>query len=90
MEFVKHLVDELKLTSKAELARKLNKSLQALYSLELAVNRISLKDLVALRRLPGMTDSRLLDLLEHEAKLKKPPGRIARRGNPLGRPRKTP
>jgi hypothetical protein len=74
--------------SKAELARRLGKSLQGLYSLELAANRISLKDLVALRHLPGMTDKRLLDLLEAESKIERPPGRAARIGNPVGRPKK--
>ena len=87
MEFIKQLIDDLKIDSKAELARRLGKSLQALYSLELAANRISLKDLVALRHLPGMTDKRLLDLLEAESKLERPSGRAARIGKPVGRPR---
>lgn len=89
MEFIKQLIDELKIDSKAELARRLGKSLQGLYSLELAANRISLRDLVALRHLPGMTDKRLLDLLEAESKIERPSGRAARIGNPVGRPRKS-
>jgi hypothetical protein len=88
MEFIKQLIEELKVDSKAELARRLGKSLQGLYSLELAANRISLKDLVALRHLPGMTDKRLLDLLEAESKIERPSGRAARIGNPVGRPKK--
>jgi len=89
MEFIKQIIDELKIDSKAELARRLGKSLQGLYSLELAANRISLRDLVALRHLPGMTDQRLLDLLEAESKIERPSGRAGRIGNPVGRPRKS-
>lgn len=88
MEFIGKLVEELNLGSKAELARRLGKSLQGLYSLELAGSKITLKDIVALRRLPGMTDERLLDLIEAEAKLERPSGRAARKGNPVGRPPK--
>jgi hypothetical protein len=89
MDFIRQLIDELRIDSKAELARRLGKSLQGLYSLELAANRISLKDLIALRHLPGMTDKRLLDLLEDEAKIERPSGRVARIGNRRGRPPKS-
>lgn len=90
MEFIKQLADELKIKNKADLARKLGKSLQALYSLELATTRITLKDLVALRHLEGMTDQRLLDLIEAEARIEHPTGRAAKIGNPLGRKPKRP
>jgi hypothetical protein len=88
MEFIKKLVEELGLGTKAELARRLGKSLQGLYSLELAGSKLSLRDIVALRRLPGMTDEHLLDLIEAEARLGRPSGRVARKGNPVGRPPK--
>ena len=79
MDFIEKLRNELKLESKADLAKKLGKTLQAYYSLEWATDRITLKDIVALRHLEGMTDQKLLDLIEEEVKLGKRPGRAARK-----------
>ena len=79
MDFIEKLRKELKFDSKADLAKKLGKTLQAYYSLELATDRITLKDLVTLRHLEGMTDQKLLDLIEDEVKLGKRPGRAARK-----------
>lgn len=75
MDFIEKLRNELKLESKADLAKKLGKTLQAYYSLELATDRITLKDIVALRHLEGMTDQKLLDLIEEEARLGKRPNK---------------
>lgn len=82
MDFIDKLKKELGLESKADFARKLGKTLQAFYSLELATDRITLRDLVALRHLEGMTDQKLLDLIEEEVKLGRRPGRAARRKAP--------
>lgn len=79
MDFIDKIRVELKFDSKAEFARKLGKTLQAYYSLELATDRLTLKDIVALRHLEGMTDQKLLDLIEEEVKLGKRPGRAARK-----------
>jgi hypothetical protein len=79
MDFIEKLRKELKFDSKADLAKKLGKTLQAYYSLEWATDRLTLKDIVALRHLEGMTDQKLLDLIEEEVKLGKRPGRAARR-----------
>lgn len=79
MDFIEKLRKELKFDSKADLAKKLGKTLQAYYSLELATDRITLRDLVALRHIDGMTDQKLLDLIEDEVKLGKRPGRAARK-----------
>ena len=79
MDFIEKLRKELKFDSKADLAKKLGKTLQAYYSLELATDRITLRDLVALRHIEGMTDQKLLDLIEDEVKLGKRPGRAARK-----------
>lgn len=67
MDFLEDIARELKFDTKAEFARLLGKSLQAFYSFERSNDRITLRDLVALRRLPGMTDKKLLDYLEKEA-----------------------
>lgn len=75
MDFIEKLRKELKFDSKADLAKKLGKTLQAYYSLELATDRITLRDLVALRHIEGMTDQKLLDLIEEEAKLGKRPNK---------------
>lgn len=82
MDFIEKLRKELKFDSKADLAKKLGKTLQAYYSLELATDRITLRDLVALRHIDGMTDQKLLDLIEEEVKLGKRPGRAARKKAP--------
>lgn len=86
MDFIEKLRVELKCESKADLAKKLGKTLQAYYSLELATDRITLKDIVALRHLEGMTDQRLLDLLEEEARLGKRPGRSTRKKPRIEKP----
>lgn len=79
MDFIEKLRIELKFESKADLAKKLGKTLQAYYSLELATERLTLKDIVALRHLEGMTDTKLLDLIENESKLENRPKRADRR-----------
>jgi transcriptional regulator with XRE-family HTH domain len=82
MDFIEKLRKELKFDSKADLAKKLGKTLQAYYSLELATDRITLRDLVALRHIEGMTDQKLLDLIEEEAKLcPRPSKRKSKKGN---------
>lgn len=81
MEFLKKLSTDLGFKTKKELALALGKDAQGYYSLERATERLGLRDIVALRHLSGMTDSKLLDLIEQEAALDfKPtrrPGKLA-------------
>lgn len=69
MEFLEKIRIKLGLSTKKELAQVLEKTVGAYYSLERATDRITLKDLVTLRKKAGLTDTELLDLIEEEANL---------------------
>lgn len=69
MEFLDKIRVKLKLSTKKELAQVLEKTVGSYYSLERATDRITLKDLVTLRKKTGLTDTELLDLIEEEANL---------------------
>ena len=69
MEFLEKIRIRLGLSTKKELAQVLEKTVGAYYSLERATDRITLKDLVTLRKKAGLTDTELLDLIEEEANL---------------------
>jgi len=69
MEFLDKIQKRLGLSTKKEMAQLLEKTVQSYYSLERAADRITLRDLVMLRKRSGLSDSELLDLIEGETKL---------------------
>ena len=69
MEFLDKIRIKHGLSTKKELAQVLEKTVGAYYSLERATDRITLRDIVTLRRKAGLTDTELLDLIEEEANL---------------------
>jgi hypothetical protein len=67
MDFLDKVRALFGLDKKMDLARRLGfTDPRQYYSLERATESIRLKDLIALRRLEGMTDKLLLDLIEEE------------------------
>ena len=64
MEFVEVIRKRLGIKSKYAMSRLLNTSPQAYETLLKANDRIRLRDLIALRRVSGLSDRQLLDLIE--------------------------
>lgn len=71
MEFLDKIQKKRGLQTKKEMAQLLEKTVQSYYSLERAGDRITLRDLIALRKKAGLTDKELLDLIEEETNLPK-------------------
>lgn len=69
MEFLDKIQKKLGLLTKKEMAQLLEKTVQSYYSLERAADRITLRDLIMIRKRAGLTDTELLDLIEDETKL---------------------
>ncbi|MCO6432232.1 MAG: hypothetical protein J5J00_15365 [Deltaproteobacteria bacterium] len=72
MEFVETIRKRLKIKSQAQFAVKLRKYPQAYQSLVKATDRITLRDLIALRRVSGLSDRELLDVIEKELESSNP------------------
>ena len=64
MEFIEQIRKRLGIKSKYAMSRLLNTSPQAYETLIRADDRIRLRDLIALRRVSGLSDRQLLDLIE--------------------------
>ena len=66
MDFVEKIRKKLKIETRYKFAQLLRKSPQAYDSLMNAQDRITLRDLVALRRVSKLSDTALLDEIEDE------------------------
>ena len=64
MDFIEGIRKRLGVKSKYAMAKLLNTTPQAYETLLKANDRIRLRDLIALRRVSGLTDRALLDLIE--------------------------
>jgi hypothetical protein len=72
MDFIEDLRRNLGISTKYKFSKILRKSPQAYETLILAKDRIQFRDLIALRRVCGLTDTALLDLVEKEIAAKMP------------------
>ncbi len=68
MEFVEKIRKLLRVETRYKFAKLLRKSNQSYETLVAAQDRITFRDLIALRRVSPLTDSQLLDLIEKELK----------------------
>jgi transcriptional regulator with XRE-family HTH domain len=66
MEFLDKIQKKLNLSTKKEMAQLLEITPQSYYSLERAADRITIRDLIRLRKRTGLSDTELLDLIEEE------------------------
>lgn len=72
MEFVEKIRRKLKIKSRYKFAQILRKSTQAYDTLVRAQDRITFRDLIALRRVSGLSDTELLDAIEKEMSARMP------------------
>jgi len=66
MDFIEEIRKNLKIATRYKFAKILGKSPQAYETLVGAKDRIQFRDLIALRRVSGLTDTQLLDHIETE------------------------
>ena len=66
MEFVEKIRRKMKIKTRYKFAQILRKSTQAYETLVKAQDRITFRDLIALRRVSGLTDTELLNAIEKE------------------------
>lgn len=68
MDFVEEIRNLLKVESRYKFSKILRKSTQSYDTLVDATDRITFRDLIALRRVSPISDTELLDLIENELK----------------------
>jgi|LakMenEpi03Aug12_release.lakeMendotaPanAssembly.Ray.scaffolds.fasta_scaffold3121021_1 hypothetical protein len=72
MDFVEEIRNLLKVESRYKFSKILRKSTQSYDTLVAAKDRITFRDLIAIRRVSPLTDTQLLDLIEEELKSSAP------------------